>query len=74
MDIHASLTARQNRRMAAESRFLAQIERREATAGKMIGELVRDGQPVFYVWPRGGKYHEGQRAGLIAFLIRNNYA
>lgn len=74
MDVHVSLTARQNRRVAGEGRFLANLERREATAGKMIGELVRDGKPVFYVWPQGGKYREDQRAGLIAFLIRNNYA
>lgn len=74
MDVHVWLDKRQNRRLAAEDRYLAKIERREAAAETMIGELVRDGQTVYYVWPQGGKYREGERADLIAFLIRNNYA
>lgn len=74
MDVHAWLEGRQNRRMAAEDRYLANIERRETAAETMIGELTREGRTVYYVWPQGGKYREGTRADLIAFLIRNNYA
>lgn len=65
------LDAKQARRMAAEDRYLARMERREAEAEKMIGELVSG---KLYVYPVGGKYREGTRSELIAFLIRNNYA
>ena len=69
--IEQQLDARQARRMAAEHRYLCRIEKREAAAEEMIGEL---NSGKFYVWPVGGKYREGTRAELIAFLIRNNYA
>lgn len=65
------LEAKQARRMAAQDRYLARIERRESEAEKMIGELVSG---KLYVYPVGGKYREGTRSELIAFLIRNNYA
>jgi hypothetical protein len=29
---------------------------------------------VFYVFPVGGKYREGNRAELISYLIRNRHA
>lgn len=48
--------------------------KREEQAEKLIGELCREGKPVFYVMPIGGKYREGTRSELVAFLIRNNYA
>lgn len=47
---------------------------REAVAATMIGEIAREGRPVFYIWPIGGKYQEGTRAELIQYLIVNNYA
>ncbi|MHC2876632.1 hypothetical protein ACUXLG_005675 [Ralstonia sp. 121560039-2] len=72
--IYQHLEARQRRRLAAEHRFLCRMEKREAAAEKMIGELVRDGKEVLYVWPQGGKYREGSHGELIAFLLRNNYA
>lgn len=65
------LDAKQARRMAAESRYIDRLERREANAEKMIGELVSG---KLYVFPVGGKYREGTRRELINFLIRNNYA
>ena len=65
------LDARQARRMHAEHRFLVRIEKREAAADQMIGELASG---KCYVWPVGGKYREGSRADLISFLIRNRYA
>lgn len=74
MDIHQQLDASQRRRMAAEARFLDRIEARETEAEKQIGELVRGGKTVLYVSPIGGRYREGVRGDLIAFLIRNNYA
>lgn len=63
--------ARLNRRMASDDRYLARLEKREAKADAMIGEL---NSGKLYVWPVGGKYREGTRADLIAFLLRNNYA
>lgn len=71
MNLYQELEARQNRRMAAEDRYLARMEKREDAAEQMIGEL-NSGR--CYVWPVGGKYREGTRGELIAFLIRNNYA
>lgn len=44
-----------------------------AAAGKMIGELTRQGRPVHYIWPVAGEYREGSRAELIDFLIANDY-
>jgi hypothetical protein len=71
MTIDQMLDAKQARRMAAENRFLARMERRENAAEQMIGELSSG---KCYVFPQGGKYREGERGDLIAFLIRNQYA
>ncbi len=68
------LNARESRRLAAEHRYLERMELREEQAEKMIGELIRNGQTVYYVCPPGGKYREGTFEDLISFLIRNNYA
>lgn len=57
--------------MAAQDKFLGRIEGREVAADTMIGELSSG---KLYVYPVGGKYREGTRAELIAFLIRNRYA
>ena len=71
MNTCQQLEARQARRMAAEDRFLARMEKREAEAEKMIGQL---NSGKCYVFPVGGKYREGTRAELVSFLVRNNYA
>ena len=71
MHIDQQLNATQSRRMAAQDRYLSRIDRREAAAAAMIGELSSG---KCYVWPVGGKYREGNRADLISFLVRNNYA
>lgn len=63
--------ARLNRRFASEDRYLARLSKREEMADRMIGELVSG---KLYVYPVGGKYREGTRAELIAFLLRNGYA
>lgn len=73
LDIERHLDARQARRMASDDRFLGRINKRETAAEQMIGELVRDGRTVFYIFPVGGKYREGMRSDLVAFLIRNRY-
>lgn len=71
MNIDQQLNATQSRRMAAQDRYLTSLDRREAVAASMIGELASG---KCYVWPVGGKYREGSRADLISFLVRNNYA
>lgn len=68
------LETRQLRRMRHEDKMLGKLEKREEAASHMIGELCKEGRTVYYVWPVGGRYREGQRHELIAFLIRNNYA
>ena len=73
-NIHQQLEGNQNRRMASQSRFLNNIDSREENAEKMLAELLRDGKTIYYVWPQGGRYREGGRLELVAFLIRNNYA
>lgn len=69
--METQLNAREARRLAAEDHFLARIEEREISAEAQIGELANG---KCYVFPIGGKYREGSRRELIAFLVRNNYA
>lgn len=71
MNIDQILEARQSRRMASDARYLARMEKREAAAEQMIGELSSG---KCYVFPVGGKYREGSRLELVQFLIRNRYA
>ena len=73
MNIHQQLEGNQNRRMASQARFLNTIDSREEEAEAMLGQLIRDGKTVYYVSPQGGKYREGSRLELVAFLVRNNY-
>jgi hypothetical protein len=73
-NIERDLEARQSRRMHAESRYLSRLERLENKALPMVGELCRNGQKVYYVWPRGGRYRESNsQSELIDFLIRRGY-
>lgn len=67
--IDAKYTARQKR----ETKMLTRLEKREAQADKMVGELVRDGKTICYTFPPGGAYREGSRTELVAFLIRRRY-
>lgn len=66
----AILETRQLRRMRAEDKFLAAIDRKEEKAEAMIGEL---NSGKLYIFPVGGKYREGTRGDLVRFLIRNHY-
>jgi hypothetical protein len=63
-----------NLRARNESKAWDRFCRRSDQAETMIGEIIKNGETVFYVWPAGGKYREGSKAELIEFLLRNNYA
>jgi len=78
IQMYRQMEANEKRRLANEHSFLERMERRdammarrEARADQMIGEL---NSGKLYVYPVGGKYREGTREELIAFLIRNEYA
>ena len=68
--LERQLEARQARRMTSDARFADRSDRREIAADAMVGEL---NSGKLYIYPVGGRYREGARADLIAFLIRNNY-
>lgn len=67
------LDAKQKRRMIVEARAIDRLEKKEAAAGRMIGELCRAGKEVLYIYPVGGKYREGTYSELVNFLVRNSY-
>lgn len=69
MTLDQQLTRNEKRHYAADDRYLSKWD----TAETMVGELCRDGQQVFYVFPTGKKYREGLKGDLIDFLIRNRY-
>lgn len=72
--IEQHLNARESRRLAAEHRALVRLERLEAKAQPMVGELCRDGATVYYCWPAGGKYYEStSESAVIDYLIRNRW-
>jgi hypothetical protein len=78
IQMYRQMEVNEKRRLANEHRFLERMERRdammarrEARADQMIGEL---NSGKLYVYPVGGKYREGTRKELIAFLLRNKYA
>lgn len=70
IQMYRQMEANHNRRMANEARYIERLERREARAEQMIGEL---NSGKLYIYPVGGKYREGTRNELIAFLLRNGY-
>ncbi|QIG67427.1 hypothetical protein EVB39_098 [Rhizobium phage RHph_TM3_3_9] len=76
-DTHRHLEARQSRRMAAESRFIDRLERREREAEALVGEL---NSGKFYVNKRdragrltGKEEYFDRHYDAIAYLLRNNY-
>lgn len=77
--IEELLEGRQLRRMKQEDRFIEKMDRQTDTAEALIGEVCREGQPVFYInlttrdGKMTGKTLEGKRADLVGYLIRNNY-
>jgi len=80
MELHQQLEASQNRRMANEDRYLRNLERKEAKASHLIGELIRNGKLVYYINLRTqvglltGKTKEStSKQSLYDYLIRNGY-
>jgi hypothetical protein len=72
MNTDQQLDAREARRLAAGARAEARLEKREAAAEMMVGELASG---RFYVWPVGGKYREAaSQYELVQYLLRNKYA
>lgn len=73
-DYDSYLEGRQLRRMKAEDRHLRKLEKQEASAESMIGQLVRGCKVVYYIFPVGGRYRESlDQFDLVQFLIRNKY-
>ena len=72
--LEQQIESRVARKIKSDDRAIENLERREAEAEKQIGTLIREGKPISYIWPIGGKYREGNRYDLIDFLIRNRYA
>jgi len=66
--------ARDRARWKAADKAYDKLCRRMDAAERLIGELCREGRQIFYIFPVGGKYREGTRSELCAFLLRNNYA
>ena len=73
------LTSKMNRRIAAEDRYMDRIEKKEAAAENLIGEINRDGKTVSYInqIDRNGRFTgkaiEGSRANLVSYCIKNKY-
>jgi hypothetical protein len=72
--IEQFIESRVSRSIKMQDRTLARLDRREAAAEQQVGTLIRDGKQINYVMPQGGKYREGSKSDLVAFLLRNNYA
>ena len=77
MNIDQQLEACQNRRMAAEHKYLVRREKLEKKAEALIGELQREDGITYYInlAPLSkGKIKESKSFGeLIDYLIRNQY-
>lgn len=71
LDIETLIDRRSDSRIRRDEKAAIKMENRENRASEMVGELSSG---KCYVYPVGGKYREGTRANLIAFLIRNKYA
>lgn len=73
------LAGKMNRRIAAEDRYINRIEKKEAAAETLIGEINKNGKTVSYInqIDRSGRFTgktiEGSRIELVQYCIRNNY-
>jgi len=78
-ELEALLNAKSNRRVAAEDRYIDRIEKKEAAAENLIGEINRDGKMVSYInqIDRNGRFTgkiiEGSKLELVRYCIRNHY-
>ena len=80
MNADLQTSANHNRRMANEARYLSRIEKLEAQADAMVGELIRDGRTVYYInlLDRAGNFtgkvkENASHTALTDYLIRNKY-
>ena len=73
------LTSKMNRRIAAEDRYMDRIEKKEAAAETLIGEINKNGKTVSYInqIDRSGRFTgktiEGSRINLVSYCIKNKY-
>lgn len=78
-DYDRFLDAKHRRRLASEARLETRLERREAEAATLIGELQRGPKTVYYINILGkngrptGRIKEGTYAELVNYLLRNKY-
>jgi hypothetical protein len=81
MDIDRQIDGNHNRRMANQARInWDRLNRRDAEADALVGELCREGVTIFYI---NVKTKEGRMTGKIRefssrsearyYLLRNNY-
>jgi len=78
--IEQELDTRELRRLRADDRHLAKLERLEPKCEPLIGELCRDGTTVYYVnlTNRAGRFtgktkESASHSELVDYLIRNHY-
>jgi hypothetical protein len=73
------IAGKMSRRIAAEDRHMVRIEKKEAAAETLIGEINRNGKTVSYInqIDRSGRFTgktiEGSKIELVEYCIRNNY-
>lgn len=79
-DIEAQLETRQLRRLRAEPRQVAKLDRQLDEADALIGELQGEAGFRYYVnirsangTPTGRIRESRDRASLVSYLIRNHY-
>lgn len=79
-DFERNLEAKHTRRLKAEDRYLTRLEAKEAKAEALVGELVRNGETVYYInlsdragRPTGKTLENASSYPLVEYLIRNHY-
>ncbi len=75
--LERQLQARMSRRLHAQDRALARLERREHAAQALVGQLMREGRLRYYInlrpLSRGRILEASSEAPLIDYLVRNDY-
>lgn len=78
-EMEKMLNAKMNRRIASEDWYTNWIEKKEAAAEMLIGEINRNGKTVSYInqIDRNGRFTgktiEASKMELVRYCIRNNY-
>ena len=61
-------------RDARQWQAVMRISKLEDKAAPMVGELCREGKPVFYAYPAGGRYFESaSKQEVVSYIIRNGW-